>query len=342
MRRRYADDYRGWPVAPRTRQHPVRGSFLDPRSGLGYHHGIDISVRDDRPEPGAPPGRTHRVYAIEGGSVRQALSGLGPWEEGIVRIGHFGYGHIEPVVQEGQVVAPGEMIGWTTMREWHVHLSEWHFPGGEWERRVPVNPLARNGKIAPYVDTAAPAIHDIRFTTPADPGWRVGNGRAIFRRGGSAVEPAALSGLVDVRARIEDPQSFRGWFRDVRELETAHHPSRVHVKVVRLEDGRVVVDRDVFTTDVTLGAEARAVGRSPIPFSNHYAPGTKQNLRANTAVPRGLAGQGELWFRLFAGPRTTYWDTTGVRNGPYRVTVSAWDLARNRTDDSVDVAVLNP
>ena len=82
MRRRYADDYRGWPVAPRTRQHPVRGSFLDPRAGaLGYHHGIDISVRDDRPVAGAPSGRTHRVYALEGGPVRQALSGLGPWEE---------------------------------------------------------------------------------------------------------------------------------------------------------------------------------------------------------------------------------------------------------------------
>ena len=158
-------------------------------SGLGYHHGIDISVRDDRPVAGAPPGRTHRVYALEGGPVRQALSGLGPWEEGIVRIGHFGYGHIEPIVQEGQVVAPGEMIGWTTRREWHLHLSEWHFPGGRWERRVPVNPLSRNGKLAPYADTKPPVIHDIRFMTPSDPGWRVGNGRAIYRLGGSPLDP---------------------------------------------------------------------------------------------------------------------------------------------------------
>ncbi len=342
MRRRYADDYRGWPVAPRTRQHPVRGSFLDPRSGLGYHHGIDIAVRDDRPEPGAPPGRTHRVYAIEGGRVRQALRGLGPWKEGVIRLGHFGYGHVDPVVAEGDQVEPGQMIGWTTEKEWHVHLSEWHLPGGDWDRRVPVNPLDRAGKLAPYADTAPPVIHDIRFTTPSDPGWRVGNGRAIFRRGGSTIEPTRLAGLVDVRARIEDPVSVRGWFRDVPVLETAHHPDRVNVKLVRLEDGKVVVDREVFRCDVTLGSEARAVGRSPIPFSNHYAPGTKQNLRANTAVPRGLPGQGELWFRLFARPRSLYWDTTTVRNGPYRLTVRAWDVAGNRADASVDALVQNP
>ena len=90
---------RSLPARDNTR---CAGSFLDPRSGLGYHHGIDISVRDDRPVAGAPPGRTHRVYALEGGPVRQALSGLGPWKEGIVRIGHFGYGHVEPIVHEGR------------------------------------------------------------------------------------------------------------------------------------------------------------------------------------------------------------------------------------------------
>ena len=76
MTRHYADGYRGWPVAPRTKQHPVRGSFLDPRSGIvtggdGYHPGVDVAVRDDRPEAGAPPGRTHRVFALEGGRVWQ-------------------------------------------------------------------------------------------------------------------------------------------------------------------------------------------------------------------------------------------------------------------------------
>ena len=76
--------------------------------------------------------------------------------------------------------------------------------------------------------------------------------------------------------------------------------------------------------------------------TNPKDPGTKQNLRANTAVPRGLPGQGELWFRLFARPRSLYWDTRTVRNGPYRLMVKAWDVAGNRADASVDALVQNP
>ena len=66
----YNDAWRGWPVLPLKRQHPIRGSFLDPRPdrrrGAIYHEGVDVAVRDDRPERGAPRGRTHRVYAVGG------------------------------------------------------------------------------------------------------------------------------------------------------------------------------------------------------------------------------------------------------------------------------------
>jgi hypothetical protein len=343
MRRQYADDYRGWPVAPKTKQHPVRGSFLDPRTGFNYHHGIDISVRDDRPEPGAPAGRTHRVFALEGGTVWNVKRNLGPWKEGIVWCGHFGYGHIEPVVALGDSIRPGQLLGWTTEKEWHVHLSEWIFPGGDREKRVPVNPLDRDGKIAPFADIAPPVIHDVGFWTPASPRWRVGNGRAVFSRGGTRLDPSRLTGVVDVRARIEDPQSFRGWLRDVPALVTAHHPAKVRLAVTRLDDGRVIVERDVFSSEVTLGDESRRLGRTPVPSSHHYAPGTRQNLRGNTAVQPGApAPQGELWFRLFARPRSLYWDTTRVRNGPYRLRVTAWDLDGNSTEATVDVAVANP
>src|SRR5262245_28997409 len=59
----YADDFHGWPVAPIHREHPIRGAFLTPRAG-GYHFGIDIAVDDRAPDPGAPPLRSHRVYAL--------------------------------------------------------------------------------------------------------------------------------------------------------------------------------------------------------------------------------------------------------------------------------------
>jgi hypothetical protein len=340
VRREYADDYRGWPVAPRQRQHPVRGSFLDPRAGsegIVYHHGIDVSVRDDRPEQGAPSNRTHRVYALEGGRVWHIFRSR-TRNEGVVWIGHFGYGHVEPVVELGDEVRAGDHIAWTTLGQWHLHLSEWVFPGGDRQRRIPVNPLDRWGKIAPYVDESAPVVHDIRFFGAVTPAWRVGLGRAVFPAAGRELDPLALSGPVDVRARIEDPQSFEGWFADVPLLRTAHHPAHVRIRLTRLDDGTRILERDVFKTDVTLARE----GPRPVPISHHYAPGTRQNLRAKTALARGRPGAGELWFRLFAGSGGPYWDTRAVRNGPYRLRVAAWDLTGNRAVETIDVAVANP
>jgi hypothetical protein len=56
----YYESWRGWPVLPLKRQHPIRGSFLDPRPdrrrGAIYHEGVDVAVRDDRPEGARHPG----------------------------------------------------------------------------------------------------------------------------------------------------------------------------------------------------------------------------------------------------------------------------------------------
>ena len=343
MRPWYADDYRGWPVAPRNRQHPVRGSWLDPRRKELYHPGIDISVRDDRPERGAPPGRTHRVYALEGGPVWRLIQPRSPTKEGIVRIGHFTYGHVEPVVELGQVVEPGQLIAWTTDTEWHLHLSEWRFPGGKpnQNRQIQVNPLDPEGKIAPYRDTLPPVIREIRFHQPVDSRWGTKDGSAVYLPGGAPLDPSRLSGLVDVRAHILDRQSFRGWWRDVPLLETDHRPARVHLHVDRADDGKRVVDRDVIKSDVWPGPESPL--RDQISISHHYAPGTRQNLRAFTALDLGRQGRGELWFRLFAGPRrkSCYWDTKAFRDGPYRLTVEAWDIVGNHAAESIDVVIAN-
>ena len=79
-----------------------------PQLGAIYHDGVDIAVRDDRPERGAPRGRTHRVYAIEGGPVFLATP---PGVRGFVHVGHFGYGHVDALVQPGETVAPGNTSG---------------------------------------------------------------------------------------------------------------------------------------------------------------------------------------------------------------------------------------
>ena len=325
----YNDALRGWPVAPQHDQHPIRGSFLDPRpdpeEGAIYHPGVDVAVRDDRPEAGAPRGRTHRVFSIEGGVVEETTP---PGECGHVRIGHFGYGHVDARVRAGDRVGAGQMIGWTCHGWWHVHLSEFFFPGDG--RRIAVNPLRPRGKVKPYVDTAPPVVHDVRFYTPAEPVW----GRRVTHvaqlpQAGRRLDKAQLAGIVDVRARVSDPQSFLGWFRDVPLLAAPHHPYRLGLLLVEPARGRIVLRRTVFIS----------IREPSIPAGQHYAPGTKQNHPASGALSRRVSGAGVYWFRLFQRP---YWDTTQLPNGRYLLVVRAWDAAGNRSRTDVPIAIRNP
>ena len=314
----YNDAWQGWPVLPLKRQHPVRGSFLDPRPdrrrGAIYHEGVDVAVRDDRPEQGAPPGWTHRVYAVEGGRVHQATQrGV----RGFARIGHFGNGHIESLVKPGDTVRPGQLIGWTWQGYWHVHLSEFIFTGDG--VRLVINPLRRGGKLKPYVDRAKPVVHDIRFYRPATPRWvRRPTNVARLPPAGRRLNRTNLSGRVDVRVRASDPQSFIGWFRQVPHLAAPHHPFRMAITIVRQATGRVVHRREVFWSEQLLD----------MPAGQHFAPGTEQNLPASGCAlyHRTLSCDGIYWFRAFPRP---YWDTTRVPDGRYFIRVRVWDIAGN-------------
>src|SRR5919109_5223437 len=327
----YNDSWRGWPIRPHSRQHPIRGSFLDPRPdpelGAIYHDGVDIAVRDDRPDRGAPPGRTHRVYAIEGGPVFLATPrGV----RGFARVGHFGYGHIDAYVAPGETVTPGQHIGWTCQGDWHVHLSEFVFTtdGG----RVVVNPLRRGGKLRPFVDRAPPEIREIRFFTPATPRWgrRPKTSVARLPPAGKRLSRNALRGLVDVRVRVSDPQTFIGWFEETPWLAAPHHPFRLAVTVVSVATGRAVRRREVFRAEQLLG----------LPAGRHFAPGTEQNLPANGCmnVHRTVRCDGMYWFRLFP---LRYWDTTRLPDGRYRLRVRAWDIAGNSASAEVTVRIAN-
>ena len=340
----YADAWRGWPVAPVHRQHPIRGSLDDPRPS-GYHIGLDISVRDDLPEAGAPAGRTRRVYAIEGGTVSVApnVAAVGCVNR-IVRIGHFAYWHVDPVgtVSAGQAVLPGRHIGWTCRDLWHVHLSEWVSVRGV---RTWVDPLHRGGKLAPFVDTARPAIRSIRFFAPAATVWEVDGAVLVAPPRGLERQAAALRGLVDVRAEIDDPQSFRGWLVGAHAgLYAPHHPHRVRVTVERIGSGTKVVDRDVFLGARVLGrGEEVKVIEPSVRFGGHFGPGTRQNLGAKRCVAQAPAPcAGRTVLRLFAGPGgRRFWNTRSLANGRYRLIVSAWDRSGNRATRSVTVRIAN-
>ena len=327
----YNDTWRGWPVKPHNRQHPIRGSFLDPRPdpqrGAVYHEGVDIAVRDDRPERGAPPGRTHRVYAVEGGPVFLATPrGI----RGSAQIGHFGYGHIDALVQTGEIVTPDQHIGWTCLGDWHVHLTELVFTGDG--GRLVVNPLRPGGKLRPFVDRAAPVIREIRFYEPATPAWgrRPNTSVARLPQAGQRLSRDGLSGLVDVRVRVSDPQTFIGWFRELPWLAAPHHPFRVSVTIAELATGRMVRRREVFRAEQLLG----------LPAGRHFAPGTEQNLPANGCMRlhRSVRCDGIYWFRLFP---LRYWDTTRLPDGRYRLRVRAWDVAGNMAEAGIAVTIAN-
>jgi hypothetical protein len=326
----YNDGWRGWPVRPHNAPHPVRGSFLDPRPdpelGAVYHDGLDVAVRDDRPEPGAPRGRTHRVYAIEGGRV---LAATPRGVRGLVDIGHFRYEHVDALVDRGDLVQAGQLIGWTCFDTWHVHIGEFLFlPGGE--RRL-INPLRPGGKIQPRVDAARPELEEIRFYRPATPAWgrRTGN-VARLPQAGVRLDKRRLSGTVDVRLRANDPQSFIGWFADLPWLAAPHHLFRLAVTIAQRGTGRVVRDGDVFRSEQML----------ELPAGQHYAPGTEQNLPANACMRlhRTVRCDGIYWFRLFPKP---YWNTTRLANGRYTLGIRAWDVAGNEAKAFTEVTVAN-
>ena len=327
----YNDTWRGWPVKPHNWQHPIRGSFLDPRPDLQrgaiYHEGVDIAVRDDRPERGAPPGRTHRVYAVEGGPVFLATPrGI----RGSAQIGHFGYGHIDALVQTGEIVTPGQHIGWTCLGDWHVHLTELVYTGDG--GRLVANPLRPGGKLRPFVDRAAPVIREIRFYEPATPAWgrRPNTSVARLPQAGQRLSRDGLSGLVDVRVRVSDPQTFIGWFRELPWLAAPHHPFRVAVAIVELATGRTVRRREVFRAEQLVG----------LPAGRHFAPGTEQNLPANGCMRLhgSVRCDGIYWLRLFP---LRYWDTTRLPDGRYRLRVRAWDVAGNMAAAGVAVTIAN-
>jgi hypothetical protein len=325
----YNDAYRGWPVAPVDRQHPVRSTFLDPRAddrrGAVYHEGIDISVRDDQAERGAPRGRTHRIYAIEGGIVTEATPhGV----RGHVHLGHFGYGHVDATVHVGQEVLAGQQLGWSWLTTWHVHLSEFLvLPDG---RRIVINPLRRGGKLRPFADSLGPQIHEVRFHRPAKATWgRRPTNVAVLKPAGARLDKTKLSGVVDVRIRASDRQSFHGWFADLPYLAAPHHLYRLAFVLVHEPTHRVLLRQTTFWADVFPDV-------SP---AQHFAPGTKQNLTAEGCVlAQPTDCRGTFWFHLFPGGG---WDTRRYANGPYLWRIRAWDTRGNRASSDVHVRVKN-
>ena len=143
-----------WPVAPFTRQHPVRANFGDPRTRFAgpqsddallagdgtfsFHQGVDISAPDGSP-----------VYAVNSGRVVRARGGRVTVDCGNGR--SFQYWHIEPAARVGQHAVAGKtLLGFIQPKREHIHLTQL-------ENNRAVNPLAA-GNISPYRDSTTPRV----------------------------------------------------------------------------------------------------------------------------------------------------------------------------------------
>ena len=331
----YNDTYRGWPINPKHAEHPVRGSFLDPRgkddAGLsGYHFGIDVSVDDRRPEAGAPVLLSHRVYAVESGraSVNANTKTLTCLNRRL-GVGHFAYWHVSPTVTNGQRVQAGQQIGWSCKGVWHVHLSEWQLFRG---KRVWVNPLHHGSKLAPYTDTIPPVVNALVFVTPPARPWHPTVSLAGLDAS-TVLQGNHLHGLVELRANIADVESFLGFLTDNPAWPTAFTPYRVTVTIRSAKTGSTIMNRVSFQADQL----------PQTPYIVHYAPGTIEddNMQECVGPPALKKCAGTYWFRPFSRFHEEYWDTHTTPNGPYWVTVNAYDLAGDVGSRSVLVRVRN-
>jgi hypothetical protein len=164
----------GWPVKPFEKQHPIRGTFGDPRYHLdpegvlsAFHFGVDIVARDGTP-----------VYAVEPGVVVRRHA---TW----VTIGRpsgrrFGYWHVRPVVRSGTHVRLHQLVGYVLPGWGHVHFAESI-------RGAYRNPL-RKGALAPYNDHTMPTVASVNVLTT----------------GGSAADRGHIVGSIDVAADVYD------------------------------------------------------------------------------------------------------------------------------------------
>jgi hypothetical protein len=292
-----------WPVKPFYREHPIGGTFGDPRmvfkrtlgddalNGPGrfyFHNGVDIHAR-----PGTP------VYPIFSGLARR-LSGSA------VAVGSpgrptFQYYHLKLGVRSGsRVVARRTVLGWITRAAGHVHLSEIY--GGR-----DLNPLAP-GRLEPYRDWTRPHVREIDFRDVR----------------GKPISPLGMHGGVDVFADAYDLPVQVGAFS----LGLPVTPAVVSWRL-RTLGGRVVrrtqTPVDFRFSEPPNWAFWRIYGRGTYPNGPIFGGQLYKKM------------PGRYLFRLT--PHGL--DTRSLADGTYVITVTARDVRGNRGSMSQRFEILN-
>ena len=296
-----------WPVKPFDRAHPVRANFGDPR--MKFY---------GQPSPrtlltGSGNFSFHfgiDISAPDGTAVYPVRSGTATRRNGssvaVDSDGGFStqYWHIRPMIRTGDHVEAGRtVLGYITKGHEHVHFTEE-------DHGTPVNPLAA-GHLAPYADHTRPTVAGISFR-------RSDSGRDVA--------PEFVRGSVLLIANVYDTPALPvpGMWGN---LPVA--PATVSWRIERIRDGRVVIPEhtafDVRRTIPSNGA-----------FWSYYARGSRQNMTT--------FGNRRFWFQpgvYLYKLMPTRFDTRRLRNGVYRVVVTAADTGGNRASASQVVTILN-
>ncbi|MEO5575730.1 MAG: M23 family metallopeptidase [Gaiellaceae bacterium] len=284
-----------WPVKPFGRPHPVRANFGDPRTtfhGPPTQAGVLTSRGSFSFHFGvdiAVPDGT-AVYPVRSGTA----SLLGGRNVQVDSGAGFKtqYWHIIPAVKQGQQVTAQQTVLGHVMKGYeHVHFTE--LRNGR-----PVNPLAP-GHLGPYDEETAPQLGTISF--------RVGNTarEALVESVTGAVVPV-------VRAQDLPARRVPGLWAD---LPVA--PALLTWHVERAANGRIAVPRRV-AFDVRTSIPENSA------FWTYYARGSRQNM-ATFGTQRAWRTPGTYLYRLSRKP----FDTRKLRNGVYRLVVTATDIRGN-------------
>jgi hypothetical protein len=327
----YYDSYHGWPTPPLHGPHVLHGGFDDPRAG-GYHFGIDIAVDDSHPALLAPKGASHRVYAVEGGIMHWARNTLNhPCNARRFDIGHFSYWHVEATVPLGARVRPGQMVGWTCLNEWHVHLSEWARVNG---KKRWINPLHPGGKLDPVVDVTPPQIRAVYAYGPPSRSWHPHDGADLPNPDGATeLGLGNLHGAVDLRAWINDTQGFLGVFKRQPDLAATIAPYRVWVQIRQNSTHAIVWQRTVFQNDLLLSGV--------LPLFAVYASGSHPALSDYDCLHSRIPCDGRLFYHLIVVGARDLWDTRSVADGTYTLTIRAYDISGNMSQRVAQLRVRN-
>ncbi|HEX3237296.1 MAG TPA: M23 family metallopeptidase [Gaiellaceae bacterium] len=282
-----------WPVKPFYQQHPVRGTFGDPRiagsrqpfgqtgptqvGGHSFHNGVDIA---------APAGT--RVYPVVSGRVARAKAG-----QIIVRTRDgrsFQYYHLTkaPAVRVGKtVVARRTILGWIRSTYEHVHLAEI-------DGSVVRNPLDP-GHLEPYRDS----------TTPLATGLYVHAGLVAHPLGTRALRPGDELAVAAADApTMRMPGQWDG---------LPQTPALVEWRLFRGQTA----------TAWRIALDFRHTQPPPSHFWEVYGAGTYQSCPTFAGrIYHGLPGR--YLFRLHIRPDR-------LQPGPYRLSVRVADTHGNRS-----------